>query len=283
MSGDVIRPFRWDITRRNQLGSLPGVELPETYAEFEDDLLACSARLLAFAGDSDLVFVGRSPQPIFDLLSGLLLGTTWADRLRLLNISLRRAQPTGEQARALHPYLTSVGLAPTAVARSARTLALVDVVDTGETFEELMTILASWTELEGADWRAVARKLRVVGLTWREETSPKTWRWQQHAEWVDRLRVQEIKNVSLPWRLATHLAAEIPKTSDFSFAPASWGDAEAARPARSFEARQALALAVYLFDLGRDRATRLQFARMLGEQPAMTDRWFRSLALEIRR
>ena len=75
-SGDVVRPFRWDIGRRSQLGSFPHVTPPETYPEFEDDLLACAARVLAFAGDSDLVFVGRSPQPLFDLLSGLLLDTS---------------------------------------------------------------------------------------------------------------------------------------------------------------------------------------------------------------
>ena len=48
-------------------------------------------------------------------------------------------------------------------------------------------------------------------MTWREKTSPNKWRWQQNAEWVDRLRPYEIKNVSLPWRLATYLAADVPK------------------------------------------------------------------------
>ena len=134
-SGDVVRPFRWDIGRRSQLGSLPHVAPPETYPEFEDDLLACAARVLAFAGDSDLVFVGRSPQPLFDLLSGLLLDTSWNDRLRLLNVALRHVgTPTQEQLRAIYPYFAEVGLEPHTLARRPRTVALVDVVDTGQTF-----------------------------------------------------------------------------------------------------------------------------------------------------
>jgi hypothetical protein len=98
--GEVKRPFRWDVTRRSQLGSLPDVDPPETYDGFEDDLLR----------------LGRASAPV----------------------------------------------------------ALVDVVDTGETFERLLTHLERWTEREGAEWRAVARTLRIVGLTRREHTSPTT-------------------------------------------------------------------------------------------------------------
>ena len=280
--GGVVRPFRWDIRRRSQLGSLPDVDLPETYDWFEEELFQCTARVLAFAGDSDLVFVGRSPEPIFHALSGLLLGTSWDDRLRLLNVSLRWAQPTGEQLKALYPYLAEVGLDPPVLARRPRTAALVDVVDTGETFANLMEILHGWCERENAEWRAVARKLRIVGITWQEPTSPKTWRWQQQAEWVDRLRLHDIKNVAAPGQLATYLAADAPKTSP-PFRPDAWGSEEAARPWRALEARQALALAVHLFDLGRTPVWRAWFAERLSEQPAIRERWFRSLALEIKR
>lgn len=281
-SGDVIRPFRWDVRRRSQLGSLPHVDPPETYPEFEDDLLACCARVVAFAGDSDLVFVGRSPQPLFDLLSGLLLDTSWNDRLRLLNVALRHVgTPNQEQLRAIYPYFAEVGLEPHTLARRSRTVALVDVVDSGETFGMLLTLLEEWAHRERAEWRAVARKLRLVGMTWREKTSPNTWRWQQNAEWVDRLRPHEIKNVSLPGRLATYLAADVPKTS-YSFPPEWWGDEEVTKPLRAGEARQALALAVRLFDLGREDVIRRRFAGALAREPAMTEGWFRSLILELK-
>jgi hypothetical protein len=281
-SGDVIRPFRWDVRRRSQLGSLAHADAPETYPEFEDDLLACCARVLAFAGDSDLVFVGRSPQPLFDLLSGLLLDTSWNDRLRLLNVALRHVgTPNREQLRAIYPYFAEVGLEPRALSRGPRAVALVDVVASGGTFGMLMTLLENWADSERVEWRAVARKLRLVGMTWREKTSPNTWRWQQNAEWVDRLRPYAIKNVSLPGRLASYLAADVPKTS-YSFQPDWWGDEEVTKPLRVDEARQALALAVHLFDLGREGEIRRRFAGALGREPAMTEGWFRALILELK-
>jgi hypothetical protein len=281
--GGLIRPFRWDIRRRSQLGSLPEIEPPEAYPEFEDDLLTCCARVLAFAGDSDLVFVGRSPQPLFDLLSGLVLDTSWCERLRLFNVSLRQVEaPNEEQLRAIYPYLAEVGLEPHALSRRERTVAIVDVVDWGETLETLLTIFRDWSDSVLAEWRAVARKIRIVGLTAQRHTSPNTWRWQQHAEWVARLRPYAIKNVSVPERFFIYLADEAPKTSD-SFTPSWWGDEEATKPAREHEAREALALAVRLFDLGRAKETRRRFARLLGNEPAMTESWFRSLILELKR
>jgi hypothetical protein len=283
MSGEVVRPFRWDVRRRNELGTLAYVAPPETYPEFEDDLLECAARVLAFAGNSDLVFIGRSPQPLFDLLSGLLIGTSWSDRLRLLNVSLRRVDdPNKEQLRAIYPYFEEVGLEPHSLARRTRTVALVDVVAGGETLGRLFSMLEEWTNGVLAEWRAVARKLRIVGLTYRRDTSPKTWRWQQHAEWVDRLRPYDIKNVAIPWPLWDYLANEGPKTN-YSFEPLEWGDEHVVHPVRDEEARLALALAVHLFDLGTNRETRRRFARQLADQPAKTESWFRSLALEIKR
>ena len=283
MRGDVVRPFRWDVRRRSELGTLAYVPAPETYPEFEDDLLDCAARVLAFAGDSDFVFIGRSPQPLFDVLSGLLVWTSWEDRLRLLNISLRADDdPTKEQLRAIYPYFEEVGLEPHHLARRPRTVAVVDIVASGGTLGAVFSLLEKWTNSVHAEWRAVARKLRVVGLTWRESTSPKTWRWQQHAAWVDRLRPYDIKNVALPGRLATYLASKAPKTN-YSFQPPWWGDDLVTLPMRDDEALQALALAVRLFDLGRRAATRREFARLLAEQPAMSESWFRSLVLEIKR
>jgi hypothetical protein len=282
-AGDVIRPFRWDIAQRSQLGTLPDVELEEPYLAFEADLLRCAARVLAFGGDSDFVFIGRSPQPLFDLLSGLLIGTSWNDRLRLLNVSLSYTSSTDPSHRpAIYPYLEEVGLEPHALARRRRSVALVDVVASGWTLGVLVGLIKSFSESVGVEWRTVAQKIRIVGFTWRTKTSPNTRRWQQHAEWVDRLRVHEIKNVSVPWRLATYLASDAPKTN-YSFTPESWTDEDAARPARHDEARHALALAVRLFDLGTDKDTRREFARAVGSEPAMAESWCRSLILELKR
>src|SRR6476660_5343311 len=82
-------PFRWNLTNRTHLGSLVKGEKAEVYNGFFDHLLPCCSRVLAFAGDSDLVFVGRSPESIFDHLSGLLFNTSWLNRLELLQFSMR--------------------------------------------------------------------------------------------------------------------------------------------------------------------------------------------------
>jgi hypothetical protein len=54
-------------------------------------------------------------------------------------------------------------------------------------------------------------------------------------------------------------------------------------PLRDDEARSALALALRLFDLGRTRETRLLFAAEAARQPVMSESWFRSLILEVKR
>jgi hypothetical protein len=85
----IDKPFRWNLTHRSYLGSLLDGERASTYPGFENDLLRCCSKVLAFAGDSDLVFVGRSPESIFDFLSRLLFETSLFERLELLHFSMR--------------------------------------------------------------------------------------------------------------------------------------------------------------------------------------------------
>lgn len=69
-------PFRWDPSRRAQLGTLLRGEPAEQYPEFLDDLRECCARVLALADDGRLVFVERSPESIHDYLGGALADTS---------------------------------------------------------------------------------------------------------------------------------------------------------------------------------------------------------------
>ena len=62
-------------------------------------------------------------------------------------MSLRWVQgPNEEQLRAIYPYLAELGLEPRALAQRKRAVALVDVVDTGETLETLLRILKNWND-----------------------------------------------------------------------------------------------------------------------------------------
>ena len=124
--------------------------------------------MLAFGGDREFIFIGRSPQPLFDLLSGLLIGTSWSDRLRLLNVSLSYTSSADPSRRpAIYPYLQEVGLEPHALARRKRSVVLVDVVASGWTLGVLVDLIKSFSDSVGVEWRAVARKIRIVGLTCR--------------------------------------------------------------------------------------------------------------------
>jgi hypothetical protein len=284
-SGDVIRPFRWDVSRLNELGGLLDVELePYPYQGFVADLVDCSARALAFAGDSDVIFIGRSPEALFDLTSGVLTGTTWQDRLNLLNISLYGGSeaPDRRAVEALKPFLQELGLHPRTVERRSRPITFVDVVDTGSTFGALVELLHDWCGDEGAPWRPVRQRIRFVGLTWREKTSPETYRWHQHADWVARFRPASIKNVSMPGELGNFLASWIPKATA-AHPPDRWGDPTIRQPDHGDQARRGLEFARHLFELGLRADIRLRFARELHRQPAVKESWLRSLALEIRR
>ncbi len=66
-------PFRWNLASRNYIGSLAEGEKAYVYEEFFEHILPCCARILSFAGDCDLLFVGRSPESIFDHLSGVVV------------------------------------------------------------------------------------------------------------------------------------------------------------------------------------------------------------------
>src|SRR4051795_10636882 len=82
-------PFRWNLARREQLGSLVEGEPAALHDAFVAELRECCVRVLAMAGDSRLVFVGRSPESLFDYLSGTFAETGWEGRCTLLNLSMR--------------------------------------------------------------------------------------------------------------------------------------------------------------------------------------------------
>lgn len=179
-------PFRWDLTQSTHLGNLVAGERAASYGDFLDHLLPCCSRLLAFAGNSDLIFVGRSPESIFDHLSGLLFDSVWFDRLELLHFSMRFREESEirkehpEAIEAMRSYLQQLGLHPEGLATRRRPAAFIDLVSTGDTFGRLTTFLHNWARDIQYDWKAVRRRIRLVGITERTKTSPKTWRWQQH-------------------------------------------------------------------------------------------------------
>ena len=68
---EAPRPFRWDLARRYRLGAQLEGPIAPSYEGFLDDLFRASARVIALCGDSDLYFIGRSLESMFDLLTGV--------------------------------------------------------------------------------------------------------------------------------------------------------------------------------------------------------------------
>jgi hypothetical protein len=278
-------PFRWDVSRREQLGRLIDGWPTEPDAEFLRHLLQGCARIAAMSDDANLVFVGRSPENYFDHLSGLLAGSSWADRLALLNVSLRGpirgGHPSPAAVAAFRAQLEALGLAPAHLVRRARPVAFVDMVATGATLGRLVAFLLDWARETGIGPAPVRRRLRFVGLTLQTRTSPTTLRWHQHAAWTRDFPARAVRNVSVPPRIIGFLANVQIKTMP-SNPPHRWGAEFLRRPSRWKGRLAALAFAHCLYTLGTARERRRAFAQALARQPAMRHAWFRGLAMELR-
>jgi hypothetical protein len=279
---DPIRPFRWDLVRPDHLGTLLD-GLPEPDLWFLDDLIDCAAKVIARSEDGELYFVGRSADSVFDLLGGALPDP---DRLHLLPLStgwidhpLLGPLRAAEVAQ-LRANLAAHGLAPERLARGSRPLTFVDAVSSGGTFGHLVGILRDWAADERADWPAIRRRIRIVGLTWRTSTSPKTHRWQQHAEWVRDLPTGAIRNVSVDAAVLGYLADHQHKLAP-SFRRDRWHDGDIREPAHDDRTRRALAEAVAIVEAGRTRAVRERLARTMSREPAIAEPWLRDLVRRL--
>lgn len=273
-----MKPFRWNIAKREQIGSLLVCAQPVNVRRrgLLDDLRPVAARIVAFADDADLAFVGRTPENFFDYLSGIFWEIDDAPALFLLQFSLRWAGEGGVRAIApdklagFFDYLAAEGLSPKQIAAAPRPIALVDFVAQGGTMENLVGLLRLNAERDGVDWNAVQRRLKIIGLRVRTHNSPNTWRWQQHQEWLHLIPDTTIKNVSAPPHLLYFIANSQPKVTQ-SFHPGRWDLPDKnLRPDEITPAQQeALAVAIQLFDIGQTRDERVSFAREIAALPEM--------------
>jgi len=303
-------PFRWNIAKRNELGSLlrgergelerwiswhlsrsAGPKIVELgnakpVQWFFGELLKATARILALSDDGDLFFVGRSPENFHDFLSGVFNRKPAALRIRLLPFSVgspddfESAIASAKKRRQFERSLASIGLAPRDIVGRRNPTVLVDIVGTGQTLGQLVRFLHRWSAEQRSEWRQMRQKLRIVGMTERTKTSPKTWRWQQHAEWTDLLPRSAIKNVPIPHSLFHYIGAGQPKLQ-VSFSPAGWGDPSLRRPQRGDDAKMAVRLARALHVAGRQGRNRQALVRLMRDQPAVRNTWFRQLMREV--
>jgi hypothetical protein len=220
---------------------------------------------------------------MFDLLSGAFDGGRGLHRLPLSFARewvgrRRRPLTSAEQAQGRR-ILTALGLTPLALARRTRPATFVDVVDVGGTFTELFELLRRWVDEDREPWPVIRRKLRFVGVTTQEKTSPNTYRWQQHKEWTAQLPARSVVNVSLDRLVWQYLADNQVKLSR-SFSPDRWL-VEATGPDRGEQTRQALAEAAALVAYGRSRTGRQALARAIVDEPTMSQSWLRTVVTSL--
>ena len=191
-------------------------------------MATAAARLSDRGGVPDLVFVGRSPESLYDHLRGLCRGTHWSARLHLLHFSMRDLGE-GDVRRlylaglpALRSYLTALGLDPASLPDRPRPAVLVDLVCHGWTFGNLVTLLRRWCGERGMCWDAARRNLRLVGMTVREKKKPGGYRWHEHGPGVARLGRGAARSVPVPMRLWDYLGNRQPKVAE-SYPPQRWG------------------------------------------------------------
>lgn len=285
-----MKPFRWSIQRREQLGSLiddvPNQDLAR------DGLLSeireASARVIGFSDGADLAFIGRTPENFFDYLSGILCDIEDAPALHLIQFSLRWAGTEGvraiepEKLVAFFEYLTEERVDAASIATGKRPLALVDFVAYGGTMQNVVELLHLNAERSGTDWNAVQRRLKIIGLRVRTHNSPNTWRWQQHQDWLDLIPQATIKNVSAPGHLLWYLANDQPKLTR-PFHPGLWDRMESAGSYITEHRKKALGLAVQLFDAGRSKGERDKLARAIAQMPEMKQPATRNLVSRMKR
>ena len=285
----IIRPFRWNVARRAELGSLAVGAAPSTYPGFDDALRRATALSVARSGGGTLVFVGRSLEAMFDYLSGITADTIEAPPLKLLQVSFscissiaRDAPANAAEIEALLGYMRAEALSPADIAAAPGGVTFVDIVSTGQTFGVLTELLRLATRLDHADWHAVERRIGFVGVVDARQTSPKTWRWWQREAWVATLKKPRISNVSIPGPMWGFLGNNDEKATP-SHHLHRWRDPRAAEPSRAEENLKGLRFAIANYDRGLQRQERQRFAAELARLPEMRHAQVRRLVVAIRR
>jgi hypothetical protein len=268
-------PYRWDLVRPDQLGAVPDASGTVRFP-YPRELTVAAGKVTARSGGGLMFFVGRSPDSLFDLLSGAFDGVRHAPGLRRLDYSGRSEVPV----RPAREVLARQGLTPRVLARGRAPVALVDLVSEGGTFTALHHLLRDWADDEREPWDVIRRKVRFVGLTWRDETSPKAYRWWRQYRWPATYPARSVINVAVDGYLWSYLGNAQSKLTG-SFPEERWAGGEADGPRHDPRTRMALAEATGIVALGRAKKTRSLLVRTWAAEPAYGERWLRALISEM--
>jgi len=281
-----MKPFRWNLKKREQLGELISGREPNFDESYTQELIESSARLVARSESRKIVFVGRSPESYFDFLSGAMIETSKNSDIELLNISNRFEdirdfkQTMPDAYLAIKSHFEILGISPQNLIAHNKGIYFCDLVHSGATFGKLFEFLIDWTKQEKLSVASLISKIGFLGITQRTKNSPKTWRWQQHQEWVKKYRMLKIKNISISYWFWDYLGNRQEKVTRSNF-PNKWSDESILNPFRGEKELNALTQAYHLFNLGVKNKKLL--AKELGKQFEVKEQWLRSFILELKK
>lgn len=280
-----MKPFRWNLQKREQLGGLVSGEIVSSYVGYETELAECAAKLLARSANRKLIFVGRSPENIYDYLAGVLQNTSYQNNIDLLNISNRFRDPfkirneLPDSFSAIKAHFLELEISPEQLITSSQGICFADLVSEGGTFENIFRFLEMWSREERQDFRAIQNKLGFVGVTQRTKNSPNTWRWQQNAKWVADHKAVYIKNLSISWILWDYLGNQQNKVANTN-PPETWGSSDLLLPPREERNINALKQAFHIYNLGLNQNK--EFAGTLATTWEFREPWLRELVAELK-
>lgn len=281
-------PFRWDLKRREQLGSLLKGDMAPSYKGFLGDVRDCCAKILARAKNSDIVFVGRSPESLHDYLMGISEGTSYEKRVHMLNLSVRNDEISDivnkkqSAYKAMQNYFYELRLDPVSLVKRAHPVMFTDIVCNGYTFENLYKLIKYWSQQEMRDFASVKRKIRFLGITWKVKSNRYIERWWQQYDWTRELSPRAIKNIAISSRFWRYMGDEQKKIEE-TYRPDRWGKADATVPSHMQDHLEALRLGYRVYSRARQKSEKLRLARQVAKNIEMREAWLRSLSLEIKR
>ena len=272
------KPFRWNIEKRNELGSLVNDTPNGIDGEFLNELIKTTSRIIAFSDNSRLFFVGRSPENYFDFLKGIYLNKDEkSDLLNLFQFSGRHLDDDSTNKKSiknLKEYMNNIDLSPEGILKSERNTVLIDLVYTGSTMRNLISIIREWSTDEKTDWNGIKRKLRIVGITERTKNSPNTWRWHQQAKSIDILDGIQVKNVSVTWKFWSELGNNQSKVTP-SNSPEKWDKEQITQPKINEHYLEGLNFAYNLSSLGQNKEIKAKLKNEMQKQNEMKNKWFK--------
>lgn len=256
-----MKPFRWNLTKQEQLGNLLNGGRATAYTGFFEDLLECATKVVSAANPKVFVFVGRSPESIYDFLTGVYESTPDEKKLVHLNISNRFKsikQIKGDlpfSYEGLKSHFRDLGLSPNNIVHNKSGICFIDLVYSGGTYEQLFSFLEDWCKNDKVDFNAMKKEISFLGITSRTRNSPNTWRWQQHAKWVNENPQVSISNVSVSATFWSYLGDHQDKVEPAN-SPEKRGNDSMLFPSRDEKNLKALRFAFDIYTLGKEKRHR---------------------------